>query len=490
MTCFEDFSNELLFEIFDYLSFDQILDAFFSLTNRLNQVIRTYPACIDLTKALQRNLRRKGPFQCRSLVVSYASEQFFNKICSNINFQGIRSIELVYNNYSLILSLFHQLPMMQLESITIRDLHVHSYKENFGQGIWSMIATTGLDQLRYLNVPLRIISEDVKQFSFELLSLEHAILKDISDEEMFIFLCHTPNICMFRACMSYFNSDVDVSHLNLPRLTYLDFLTHFELRCWWYEKIESEMFGPEEWQNLIEQCLPNLLYLQVRFFKYVSPDNETYIEDMFENSDYWRNRQPHFRIQNDGVIAVPTDTIYGLAALVHSEQAIHRIHEMKGRSFTKPLAMAVGNIDDVFTWSKPTLSKEQLASENLLPGPVTLMFERQSSLPSYFNPNVTNIAIRIPDCQFMIDLAQRLKQPIALTSANISNEPSSVCIEEFKSLWSQVDLVVDAGLLASNDRRGSTIVDLSRKGYFQVQRQGIGYERIVRYLQEECHLQE
>ncbi|CAF0995767.1 unnamed protein product [Adineta steineri] len=183
-------------------------------------------------------------------------------------------------------------------------------------------------------------------------------------------------------------------------------------------------------------------------------------------------------------------SIYGLAALVHSEQAIHRIYEMKGRSFTKPLAMAVGNIDDVFTWSKPTLSKKQLASGNLLPGPVTLMFERQSSLPSYFNPNVTNIAIRIPDCQFMIDLAQRLKQPIALTSANISNEPSSVCIEEFQSLWSQVDLVVDAGLLASNDRRGSTIVDLSRKGYFQVQRQGIGYERIVRYLQEECHLQE
>lgn len=195
-------------------------------------------------------------------------------------------------------------------------------------------------------------------------------------------------------------------------------------------------------------------------------------------------------LKNNGVIAVPTDTIYGLAALVSSEQAVRRIYEIKGRAFTKPLAMAVGYVDDVFTWSKPTLSKEQLATGDLLPGPVTLMFERQSSLPDYFNPQVTNVAIRIPDCSFMIELARRLQEPIALTSANFSNDPSSVAIDEFKPLWSQLDLVVDAGPLASNDRRGSTIVDLSQKGSFHVQRHGIDCERIVRYLQEKCQLQE
>lgn len=195
-------------------------------------------------------------------------------------------------------------------------------------------------------------------------------------------------------------------------------------------------------------------------------------------------------LKSGGVIAVPTDTIYGLAALVNSEQAVRRIYEIKGRSFTKPLAMSVGCVEDIFTWAKPTLSKEQLGTGDLLPGPVTLMFERQSSLPSYFNPNVTNVAVRIPNCQFMIELAQRLQQPIALTSANISNEPSTVCIEEFKSLWSEVDLVVDGGLLASNDRRGSTIVDLSQKGYFHVQRLGIDNERIIRYLKEHCYLEQ
>lgn len=196
-------------------------------------------------------------------------------------------------------------------------------------------------------------------------------------------------------------------------------------------------------------------------------------------------------LKQDGVLAVPTDTIYGLATLVKSEKGIRKIYEIKGRSFTKPLAISVGYIDDLFAWSKPTLTKEQLSTGDLLPGPVTLMFERESSaLPSYFNPDVNNVAIRIPNCQFIIELAQRLQEPIALTSANISNEPSTVCIDEFKQLWPQIDLVIDGGLLASNDRRGSTIVDLSDKGYFHIQRHGLDCERIVKYLKEQCHLKE
>lgn len=195
-------------------------------------------------------------------------------------------------------------------------------------------------------------------------------------------------------------------------------------------------------------------------------------------------------LKKGGVIAVPTDTIYGLAALVSNEQAVHRIYEIKGRSFTKPLAISVGYVDDVFTWSKPTLTKEQLGTGDLLPGPVTLMFERQATLPSYFNPDVTNVAIRIPNCRFMIELAQRLNEPIALTSANISNEPSTISIEEFRILWSEVDLVVDGGVLASNDRRGSTIADLSQQGSFHIQRLGIDNERIIKYLKDNCCLQE
>jgi len=64
-----------------------------------------------------------------------------------------------------------------------------------------------------------------------------------------------------------------------------------------------------------------------------------------------------------------------------------------------------------------------------LPGPVTLVFDRKSTLPVELNPNTVSIGIRIPDHELMIELAKKCNEPIALTSANISNEPSSLRIQ-------------------------------------------------------------
>ena len=109
---------------------------------------------------------------------------------------------------------------------------------------------------------------------------------------------------------------------------------------------------------------------------------------------------------------------------------------------------------------------------SLLPGPVTLVFERKSSLPVELNPlNNESIGIRIPDCKFMIDLATFLDEPIALTSANISNQPSSLDINEFKPLWKSLDLIVDSGRLGSSNE-GSTVIDLTEKDHFRIIRKG------------------
>ena len=64
----------------------------------------------------------------------------------------------------------------------------------------------------------------------------------------------------------------------------------------------------------------------------------------------------------------------------------------------------------------------------LLPGPVTLVFNRLDSLPKELNPGNPSIGIRIPNFKFMIELAKYCNEPIALTSANVSNEPSSLKI--------------------------------------------------------------
>lgn len=74
----------------------------------------------------------------------------------------------------------------------------------------------------------------------------------------------------------------------------------------------------------------------------------------------------------------------------------------------------------------------------------------------------------------MIELAKFCDEPIALTSANISNQPSSLKIQEFETLWDHLDLIIDGGELGKGDlaKAGSTVIDLTEKGAYQIVRNG------------------
>jgi hypothetical protein len=316
MACFEYLSNDLLFEIFDYLPFNNIFYALFGLQQRLDKVIRAYPAYIHLTTASYHSLLENGPFLCRSLVVSNISLKDFGRDSSYFNFESIRSIKFKDTDYSTILSISDRLPMEQLKSITIKNLNGRCDTENIDQQIWSTIAVAGSNQLRYLHVPLHTICQGVKQLSLCMPSLEYAILKSISGDEMFVFLHHTPKLCSFTASITYFDSDNDMTKLNLARLTYLNLrieknasfeslsqflsacpnLTHLEFRCW-TTMVDQETMDPANWQQLIEQYLPHLLHLQVRFFRYTTVEPDGYLENVCKTTDYWRDRQPDFRIE-------------------------------------------------------------------------------------------------------------------------------------------------------------------------------------------------
>uniref|UniRef100_A0A183D1B2 Threonylcarbamoyl-AMP synthase n=1 Tax=Gongylonema pulchrum TaxID=637853 RepID=A0A183D1B2_9BILA len=89
----------------------------------------------------------------------------------------------------------------------------------------------------------------------------------------------------------------------------------------------------------------------------------------------------------------------------------------------------------------------------LLPGPVTLVFERSSQLPKVFNPDYTTVGVRIPDHDFVRSLMTRLDDvPLAQTSANISSVPKSpLSIEDFKDLWPELDLIIDDGFITHSD---------------------------------------
>ncbi|XP_053563143.1 threonylcarbamoyl-AMP synthase [Bombina bombina] len=179
-------------------------------------------------------------------------------------------------------------------------------------------------------------------------------------------------------------------------------------------------------------------------------------------------------LQQGGVIAVPTDTIYGLACLAQNAQSINNIYNVKGRNGTKPLAICVGDIEDIYRFCQVKVPDQLL--RDLLPGAVTLVMERTDELNKELNPFTSLVGVRIPDHAFIRQLAQLCSEPLALTSANISNEESTLTAEEFKDLWPSLSLVVDGGpigdLSSPECRLGSTVVDLSIPGKFTVIRPG------------------
>lgn len=194
------------------------------------------------------------------------------------------------------------------------------------------------------------------------------------------------------------------------------------------------------------------------------------------------------RLLNGGnIIALPTDTIYGLAACAQNTTAVRKLYGVKGRDSAKPLAVCVGEVEDVRLWSKADILPDGLLKA-LLPGPVTVILERSPLLNTELNPNCSKVGVRVPNHPFVRKIAQSVSSPLALTSANLSNEPSSLNIKEFENLWPQLDAIFDGGSLvalqSTSSRAGSTVVDLSVKGKYHIVRNGSALLQTVEILEK------
>ncbi|CAF3803315.1 unnamed protein product [Rotaria sp. Silwood1] len=312
----EDLNTELLYEIFDYLSFTQVFLAFFNLQQRINNAIRAYPACIDLSKTIDRNALSHDSFACRALIILGDDILENTMNCLHLNFEAIRAISCKYVNFTTLQLFFEQIPMEQLESIEIEHLDRRDAPEDMDQELWSTIAIAGRNQLRHLCTSLHIIQQNTEQLLFDLPTLQYAVLKYISSEAMLAFVRHTPNLCSFTGRVINWNNESCTPDFSLPRLVHLNLLiercssfeelrqllficpnlTHCELR-FWITWSNVSMVDATGWQALIEQCLPCLIYLRIRLFRYVPGIRDSDPQEAFNRSEYWTRQQPHFDIQ-------------------------------------------------------------------------------------------------------------------------------------------------------------------------------------------------
>lgn len=191
-------------------------------------------------------------------------------------------------------------------------------------------------------------------------------------------------------------------------------------------------------------------------------------------------------LQQGKVVALATDTVYGLACSAMQTDAIKRLYKIKGRDENKPLCISVSSIKYIKHWGVvDDLNPNLLPS--ILPGPYTIVVKRQPHLNPDLNPGVDTIGIRVPYNKFL-NCVSHIVGPLALTSANVSSEPSCLYPKEFKKLWPELDGIFYDMHTYSNAnnhlRRGSTIVDLSVPGHYKIIRKGVGAGSLIFHLKK------
>lgn len=195
------------------------------------------------------------------------------------------------------------------------------------------------------------------------------------------------------------------------------------------------------------------------------------------------------QMRRGGVIALPTDTVYGLACSANDPYAIQKLYDIKGRDEQKPVAVCVSSIAQLKHYSQAAHLSDRLLTR-LLPGAVTIILNKSEHLNNPFlNNGIHKIGLRIPDYEFIQKVSTKFVEPIALTSANKSGTNSTLDVVEFRDLWAGLSAVFDGGHLgdANNDmkqRCASTVVDLSTPGTYRIIRDGIAMEHTIKTMNE------
>ncbi len=159
-----------------------------------------------------------------------------------------------------------------------------------------------------------------------------------------------------------------------------------------------------------------------------------------------------------GVVAFPTDTVYGLGAPAFAPASIERLYDIKGREHTKAIAVLMADQVDLPRVARESSPRVLSLARRFWPGPLTLVLPRHPDLPAALSPNDT-IGVRIPDHPVALALLSAAG-PMAVTSANASGGANALNANEvLAQLDGKVELVLDGGQTPGD--RPSTVVDLT-----------------------------
>lgn len=175
-------------------------------------------------------------------------------------------------------------------------------------------------------------------------------------------------------------------------------------------------------------------------------------------------------LQAGQVVAIPTDTVYGLAASFYHPDAIERLYEIKGRETTKAFPVLIDTHERLFDLQRFDREASFVLAQEFWPGPLTLVVWASNLVPEAVHRGAETVGLRMPDHPIARALIAGLGGALAVTSANRSGQPEAMTAEEVRdSLGNAVDVVIDGGRAPGG--RVSTVVDLTR-AEIRILRQG------------------
>lgn len=151
-------------------------------------------------------------------------------------------------------------------------------------------------------------------------------------------------------------------------------------------------------------------------------------------------------LNNEELVAIPTETVYGLAGNIFSEKAVKAIFETKERPFFNPLIVHIPNIEYLETIVEAIPEKAKLLAEAFWPGPITLVLKKKSIIPDLITGGKDTVAVRIPNHPTTLDLLSKLDFPLAAPSANPFNRISPTKPEHVENYFKdKIKMVLDGG---------------------------------------------
>ncbi len=179
-------------------------------------------------------------------------------------------------------------------------------------------------------------------------------------------------------------------------------------------------------------------------------------------------------LRRGGVIAFPTDTVYGFAADMVSREAVERLYSLKRRPRNKPVPVMLARIDTLSSVAEFIPEEARRLIKAHWPGALTIVLRKSTLVPEWVAGGGATVAARIPNHSIALEMLERFGKPLAVTSANISGRGSLKTYDEIKEVFGNgIDIIVPGETVHG---MVSTVVDFTtepprvlRKGVVKVE---------------------